>query len=313
MQLQIFEKKDLQIKEQFLEMKRKKEIRERLKLSWSNWEFGMEPLEVSLKRLSSNGVKYIELYGNIFGPDLGYRAKEVNKQLDAFGMEVSGICGIYSTDNELASTSSSVRQRAIDYTKRNVEFAAEVKAEYFLIVPGAVGRAVKFDDYEFDRSVETLKIVADVFTQHNIKGAVEPIRADEVTICTTFADVVKYINAVNHPGIQNINGDLYHMLHMENHIGETLLKYKDYVVNIHLADTNRKALGSGMLNIDVFIMSLYLMGYNEKRAFCSAEPLGPGADPYQQMNGKNDPAMLDDLVKATITYFRSREEEILSM
>jgi D-psicose/D-tagatose/L-ribulose 3-epimerase len=313
MELQNFEKKDLQIKEKFLEMKKKKEIKERLKLSWSNWEFGMEPLEVSLKRLSSNGVKYVELFGNIFGPDLGYKAKDVNKLLKAFGMEVSGICGIYSTDNEFASTSPSVRQRAIDYTKRNVEFAAQVGAEYFLIIPGACGRAVKFDDYEFERSVETLKMVVDVFTKYNIKGAVEPIRSDEVSICNTFADAVKFINAINHPGIQNINGDVYHMLHMENHIGETLLEYKDYLINIHLADTNRKALGSGMLNIDVFIMSLYLMGYNEKRAFCSAEPLGPGADPYQQMNSKNDPAMLDSLVKDTIAYFRFREEEILSM
>ena len=243
MELQNFEKKDLQIKEKFLEMKKKKEIKERLKLSWSNWELGMEPLEVSLKRLSSNGVKYVELYGNIFGPDLGYKAKDVNKQLKAFGMEVSGICGIYSTDSELASTSPSVRQRAIDYTKRNVEFAAQVGAEYFLIVPGAVGRAVKFDDYEFERSVETLKLVVDVFTKYNIKGAVEPIRSDEVSICNTFADAVKFINAINHPGIQNINGDVYHMLHMENHIGETLLEYKDYLINIHLADTNRKALG----------------------------------------------------------------------
>ena len=228
-------------------------------------------------------------------------------------MKVSGICGIYSTDNEFASTSPSVRQRAIDYTKRNVELAAEVGAEYFLIVPGAVGRAVKFDDFEFDRSVESLKLAADVFTEYKIKGAVEPIRADEVTICTTFAEVVKYINAVNHPGVANINGDVYHMLHMEDHIGETLLQYKDYVINIHLADTNRKALGSGMLNIDVFIMSLYLMGYNEKQAFCSAEPLGPGADPYQQMNGKNDPAMLDRLVSETVSYFRAREEAVRQM
>ncbi|MCL4378920.1 MAG: sugar phosphate isomerase/epimerase, partial [Actinobacteria bacterium] len=181
MELQIYEKKDLQIKEKFLEMKKKKVIKERLKLSWSNWEFGMEPLDVSMKRLSSNNVKYIELYGNIFGPDLGYKANDVNKLLDSFGMEVSGICGIFSTDNELASTSASVRQRAIDYIKRNVEFAAEVGADYFLIVPGAVGRAVKYDNFEFDRSVETLKIVSDVFTKYNIKGAIEPIRADEVT------------------------------------------------------------------------------------------------------------------------------------
>ena len=313
MDLQNYEKKDAAIKEKFLEFKNKKTLKERLKLSWSNWEFGMEPLETSVKRLSANSVKYIELFGNLFGPDLGYKAKDVSKLLGAYGMEVSGICGIFSTDNESCSTIPSVRQRCIDYFKRSVEFAGEVGAEYFLIAPSAVGRAVKFDDFEFDRAVEVLKEVADLFVKYNVKGAVEPIRADEVSLCHTFADAVKIINAVDHKGIQHINGDVYHMLHGEDHIGQTLIEYKDYVVNIHLADTNRKALGSGMLNIDVFIMSLYLIGYNERRAFCSAEPLGPGADPYQQMNGKNDPDMLDKLVKDTVSYFRKREEILLNI
>ncbi len=43
------------------------------------------------------------------------------------------------------------------------------------------------------------------------------------------------------------------MLHGEEHIGQTLIDYKDYVVNIHLADTNRKALGSGMLNHQMYL------------------------------------------------------------
>jgi D-psicose/D-tagatose/L-ribulose 3-epimerase len=313
MELQNFEKKDQEIKEKFLSVKKSINTKERLKLSWSNWEFGMEPLETSVKRLSSNNVKYIELFGNLFGPDLGYKAKDVNKLLKSYGMEVSGICGIFSTDNEPSSTIPSVRQRSIDYFKRSVEFAGEVGAEYFLIAPSAVGRAVKLDDFEFDRAVEVLKEIADLFIKHKVKGAVEPIRADEVSLCHTFAEAVKIINAVNHKGIQHINGDVYHMLHGEEHIGQTLIDFKDYVVNIHLADTNRKALGSGMLNIDVFIMSLYVIGYNERRAFCSAEPLGPGADPYQQMNGKNDPDMLDKLVKDTVAYFRKREEILLSI
>ncbi len=64
-----------------------------------------------------------------------------------------------------------------------------------------MARAVKLDDFEFDRSVEVLKEVADLFIKHNVKGAVEPIRADEVSLCHTFADAVKIINAVRHKGI----------------------------------------------------------------------------------------------------------------
>jgi hypothetical protein len=72
------------------------------------------------------------------------------------------------------------------------------------------------------------------------------------------------------------------------------------------------AFGTGMLDLDLIIMTLYLIGYNNKRAFCSAEPLGSGADPYRQMYGRSDPAVLDRLVSETTSYFYEREELLLS-
>ncbi len=313
MGMQNLEIKNQMIRDKFKDLlKEKGKTGDRLKLSWSNWGFGLEPIELSVERLAKNNLKYIELHGNLYEKDLGYKSKDINKLLSQYGMKVSGICGMFSTENELASASPYIRQRAIDYIKRNAAFGSEVGAEYFLILPGAVGRSVKHDDFEFERSVEALKVVSDVFAENNIKGAVEPIRVDEVSLCHTFKDAIEFIKAVDCPGIKHINGDVYHMLHGESHIGETLLEYGDSIVNIHLADTNRMALGSAMFDLDTFIMALYLIGYNERNAFCSAEPLGPGSDPYQQMNGLNDPGMLDSLVSETVSYFNSREEAVLN-
>jgi hypothetical protein len=59
-------------------------------------------------------------------------------------------------------------------------------------------------------------------------------------------------------------------------------------------------------------MALYLIGYNNDNCFVTPEPLGPGGDPYPAMNGKPDPAKLDQLVLDTADYFRMREDEILS-
>ncbi|MCL5986344.1 MAG: sugar phosphate isomerase/epimerase [Actinobacteria bacterium] len=311
---QNFEKKNLEIRKKFLDLIKKKEkAGNKLKLSWSNWGFGLEPLRTSLQRLHNNKVRYVELHGNLYGSDLGYNSKEVKSLLNDFGMEVSGVCGMFSSDCELASSIPSVRQRAIDYIKRNVEFCNEVGGEYLLIVPGAVGRPKRYDGFEFDRAVEALQIIGDTFIKNSVKGAVEPIRADEVSLCHTFEDAVKLIKAVNHDGIKHINGDLYHMLHGESHIGETIINYGDYLINLHMADTTRMAFGTGMLDLDTVIMALYLIGYNDKRAFCSAEPLGAGADPYRQMYGKNDPVMLDRLVSETASYFYAREELLLSV
>jgi D-psicose/D-tagatose/L-ribulose 3-epimerase len=312
MELQNFEKLDFEVKEKFQKfLKEKGKITDRIKLSWSNWGFGMEPLETSLKRLKKFNVKYIELHGNLYGSDIGYRAKEINKLLSDYNIEVSGLCGMVSSESELASNSPSVRQRCIDYFKRNIEFCSEVRGEYLLFGAAAVGRPNKYDNFEFERSVETMQIIADYFVQYGVKGAIEPIRSDEVSIVHTFEDALRYIKAINHKGVQHICGDVYHILHGERHMGETILKYGDYLVNLHMADTNRLALGSGMLNLDVVLMSLYLIGYNNKKAFCSAEPLGAGANPYIQMYGINDPEVLDKLVSDTASYFYRRENLLL--
>ena len=131
----------------------------RLKLPWSNWGFGMESLEFSVERLKKYKVDYIELHGNRYGKDLGYREESVKKILSDYDIEVSGICGMFSAESELSSNSPVVRQRAVDYIRRNLELGKELDVWYFLIVPGAVGRPATYDDMEFERSVETLSLV----------------------------------------------------------------------------------------------------------------------------------------------------------
>ncbi len=311
MEPQNFEKTNIEIRNKFKEFIKTNDLKEKLKFSWSNWGFGLEPIERSLERLNKYNVKYIELHGNRYGDDLGYDSKELKKVLEHFDIKVSGICGMVWKESELASTSPFVRQRCIDYFKRNIELCKELAGEYILFTPGAVGRPQKYDDFEFDRAVETLKILGDRFSESGVKAAIEPVRVDEVSFCHTFSDAVEIIEAVGNKGVSHIAGDVYHMLHHETHIGQTILDYGDYMVNLHMADTNRKALGSGMLDLDIIIMSLYLVGYNNKNAFLSAEPLGPSADPYYQMYGITDPKILDKLVSDSASYFYQREKIVL--
>lgn len=313
MQNQNFEFKNEKIKNAFIELKKNNpgKLKNRLNLSWSNWGFGMETLEESADRLERAGIKYIELHGNHYGQDLGYKVDETLKILRGHDIKVAGVCGMFSNDNDLSSNRAIQRQAAIDYLKREIPFTAAVGGSYILVVPGAVGRPHAYDSTEFDRSVETLKIVADLFVKFNVKAAIEPIRSAEVSFVHTFADARKYIEAVNHPGIRHINGDVYHMQVEETHIGEAIVNAGEMLVNLHMADSNRCALGDGSLDLDTIIMALYLVGYNREGRFVTPEPLGPGGDPYPAMNGKPDKSLLDRLVIQSARYFREREEELL--
>lgn len=314
MTLQNWAAKSERIRASFLEMKKKHpgRLQRKLALSWSNWGFGVEPLAVSAARLKKAGISWIELHGNHYGPDLGYRSKETLAVLADHGVRVAGICGMFSADNDLSSNRAVHRQAAVDYLRRELAFGEEVGASYILVVPGAVGRPQAYDAVEFERSVETLQLVADLFVLHKVKAAVEPIRSAEVSFVHTIADARRYIAAVGHPGVRHINGDVYHMQAEETHIGDALVDAGEMLANLHMADSQRGALGTGSLDLDTIIRALYLAGHNGEGRFVTPEPLGPGGDPYPAMYGRSDPALLDQLVMQTATYFREREEEVRS-
>ncbi len=311
---QNFEMKNEMIRSAFADLKKNnpEKLETHLNLSWSNWGFGIEPLAESAARLERNGLSFIELHGNHYGPDLGYDAGETGKILSDHGLSVSGICGMFSPENDLSSNRPSQRQAAVDYLRRELEFAKEIGGGYILVVPGAVGRPQKYDDTEFERSVDTLRLVADTFFNYGIRAAIEPIRSAEVSFNHTVSDAKRYIKAVNHPGIGHINGDVYHMHTEESHTGEAILDAGARLTNLHMADSNRCALGEGSMDIDTIIMALYVIGYNEAGRYVTPEPLGPGGDPYPAMYGNPDRKSLDELVHRTVSYFKAREEELIS-
>lgn len=314
MTLQHFEEKNQKIKIAFEEMKRTspEKLKKRLKFSWSNWGFGLESFSQSCARLEKAGIKFIELHGNHYGADLGYDPKETARIMADHGIACGGVCGMFSADNDLSSNRHIQRQAAIDYIKREVEFTAQMGGKYLLVCPAAVGRANKYDDSEIDRSIDSLSRVADVFVEHGIRAAIEPIRAAETSIVHTFDEAKAYISQLNHPGVQHINGDVYHMLVGESHIAQSIWNAGSMLTNLHMADTNRCALGDGSLDLDSIIMALYLIGYNnDANCFVTPEPLGPGGDPYPAQNAKTDPAILDKLVYDSVKYFREREDILL--
>jgi D-psicose/D-tagatose/L-ribulose 3-epimerase len=314
MRRQHFEEKNERIRERFRKLKQSlpERFRARLNISWSNWGFGREDLASSAARLEQAKVPFIELHGNHYGPDLGYDVAETKKILSDHGIRVSGVCGMFSVDNDLASNRAISRQNAIHYLRREIPFTAEVGGTYLLVVPGAVGRPNAYDEVEFERSAETLSKCAQWFVTAGVKAAIEPIRAAETSLVHTIADAKRYIDEVDHPGVAHINGDVYHMQSEESHIGEAILNAGDKLVNLHFADSNRSGLGDGSLDVCTILRALYVIGYNCEGRYVTFEPLGPGGDPYPAMHGKPDKARLDALVQNSLRYFRHCEDLVLS-
>ncbi|MEV7226940.1 sugar phosphate isomerase/epimerase family protein [Polymorphospora sp. NPDC051019] len=312
MKPQPFRVHDQRVVRAFVEARRNHTADEpKLKFGWSNWGFGTEDLAVSAARLSKNGVRYIELHGNLYSEDLGYKPDETLRILGDHGITVSGICGMVTPNQEFAHNLPHVRARAIEYFRRQARFAQAVGGSYLLFGAASVGRPTAFDSYEVERSAQTMKLVADDFAAAGIRGAVEPIRPEETSIVHTFEQALRLLELVDHPAISHLNGDLYHMLSGELHIGATILDHGHRMLNLHMADSNRRALGHGLLDLDVIIMALYAIGYQRGDNYCSAEPLGAGGNPYAAMNLPPQTDKLDELVRVSAETFREREEEVL--
>lgn len=310
MRQQHFEEKNERIRQRFQEMKKSspEKFQARLNLSWSNWGFGRESLKDSAKRLQKSQVPFIELHGNHYGTHLGYPVDETLVILADHDLRVSGVCGMFSADNDLSSNRAVCRQAAIDYLQREIPFTKQIGGHYLLVVPGAVGRPRAYDDVEFERSAEMLAMCGDWFLDAGIQAAIEPIRAAETSLVHTVADAKRYIRQVGHPGISHINGDVYHMQSEEKHIGEAVLDAGEMLVNLHFADSNRGALGEGSMDVCTIIRALYMIGHNREGRFVTFEPLGQGGDPYPAMYGKPDTTRLDALVSTSIPYFRDCED-----
>jgi hypothetical protein len=78
----------------------------------------------------------------------------------------------------------------------------------------------------------------------------------------------------------------------EPYIGQAVLEAGKRITNLHLADSNRCALGDGALDVDTLIMALYEIGFNRDGCYVTPEPLGPGGDPYPAMFGHPPPFAL---------------------
>ena len=316
MKLQLVDELNRKIRDAFDQLRKDhpERFERRLNISYSNWTFGLEDLEEAAARMKKYNVPYIELGGDYGGKDVGYQAdiEKTSAILDKYDLKVSGVCGFFGDSNALSTNNNFARQKAMEYIIEEAKFCKAVGGTYLLVVPGTVGRAQPYDSSDYARSVKTLRSVADIFTETGVLCAVEPINSAEVPICSTVASVQGYIRDVNHPGVQHINGDVFHMLCGEKHIGQAILDCGEQLVNLHVEDTNRMPLGNGMMDVDTIIRALYLLNYNRDGHFVTGEPLGAGRDSYAIMYGRHPESVKEQMLADTVGTLREREEAVIN-
>ncbi len=169
---------------------------------------------------------------------------------------------------------SSVRKKAIARIKDHIAFAARFSAQVIIgLIRGRIEDHVSREDAE-KWTLDCVRECAGVAQGLKVGLTLEPLNRYETNFINTVAEGIEFIKKVDLPDMGMLI-DTFHMNIEEVSMHESIIKAKDYITHVHLADSNRWAPGSGHLDFAQVIKTLEKVNY---KGYLSAEIL-PLPDP----------------------------------
>lgn len=107
--------------------------------------------------------------------------------------------------------------------------------------------------------VRFLGLVADVAEPLDITVIIEPLNRKESNVINSVAEGVALARQVDRPAIR-VLADFYHMDEEQESLSH-LLAYADWLAHIHVADSGRRAPGTGSYPYAEFFANLHQIGY----------------------------------------------------
>ncbi|WP_258358623.1 sugar phosphate isomerase/epimerase family protein [Moorella sulfitireducens] len=287
------------------------------KYSISNWIYGEEELQATFERLSRYGYDGVELMGE----PAEYDVKEVLSLCQKYNLKVLSIAGMYpwpTSERDLSNPDPEVRTRAVQYLKSCCDFASELEARVIIVVPAAVAKTqpvgnpreeedwLRAYDNEWKWAVDSIGKAAVYAEKHGVFLAIEPINRYESFLVNTCEQAIRMKREIGSPAVK-IHLDTFHMnIEEQNPADAIRLAGKD-LVNVHVADSNRTAVGEGHIDFHAIIQALLDIDYQRT---LSLEPLPPVPDPYIAARIKRFMPLRDDYARLSIERLKAIESEL---
>ena len=211
-------------------------------------------LEKSIRQAAEYGYDGVELA--LKDPNEVDKAA-LRKLLNETGMEISAI-----------STGQVFAERGLMFTKEDPAKRAELEkifkgfidlASEFsgLVNIGRVRGFIKGRDKAMceDLFVEMARKLCDYAAPKGVKLILEPVNRYEIDFINSVDEGMALMKKVDRPNMA-LQPDVFHMNIEDDNIGQSLIRNRDYVAYVHLADSNRHAPGDGHLDFDNVFASL---------------------------------------------------------
>lgn len=189
---------------------------------------------------------------------------ELLRLLERQGMQASGISTgqVFASLGQYLTNPDEAERLAAVETIRGL---AELAGDFGGIVN--IGRARGFYPPGAERPavralfVDSLLRVADAAAKRGVTVVIEPVNRYEINFINSVEECARLLREVDCENI-GIMPDVFHMNIEDARIGESLIGHAALIRYIHLADSNRRAPGSGHLDFDEIFGALLCMRYD---------------------------------------------------
>lgn len=213
-------------------------------------------LEYDFTLMNRYGYTGVDMFVNAKDPET---LKEYKKIMDAHGIHMATYIAIFLAENgvKLSERDAGKRRRNIDMVKRQLENARFFNAGGMAMgfIRGGYDEEKETEDDALKRIAEALGELGEFAESLGTKILLEPINRYEINTLNSAVSAVDFIDQYQLRGT-GILLDAFHMNIEDRSIGESIIYAKNHAVNMHLADSNRRAVGMGHLDVKEVIEAL---------------------------------------------------------
>lgn len=240
------------------------------------WIFGDEPLASLFERIAQMGFAGVELLGDVDR----YHPQSVRKLLQDHGLKAFSLTPL---NVDLAHPDSGIRERALEYYLRLVDFAAEIGAPV-ITCHGAVGRVKPHTTVEEEERLflECAAKIVDKASSLGIQVALELLNRYESHLLNNVSQAKAFLEKLGSHAVGFLL-DTYHMNIEEGEFVSAIWEAGKRLVLFHVADSNRRGLGKGHIPWIPIFRTLKQIGYQGP---VIVECTAPGPDPFTPQKGE---------------------------
>jgi sugar phosphate isomerase/epimerase len=266
------------------------------------WIYGDAPLPETLGRIAAAGYDGVELPGE---PGR-WRPADLRRWLDDHGLAplaLTASCMVPATERDLAHPDPRIRGVAVDYLRRCLGLAAEIGAPLVQMLASGEPRLAPLAtrDEEWAWSVAGMQAAAREAERAGVGIAVEPLNRYEGYLVTSAVEALAYLDAVGSPWV-GMTLDLFHANIEEPDTAASIRAAGPRLWHVQAADTTRRGLGHGHLDLARVVDALAAIGYG---GAVVVEIMAPGPDPFRAIKDAGSAAILDADIRESLVRLRT--------